>query len=169
MTGPPTNCSRAPVAFGRRAVPQLFGELRRPEAEVRLRALVSLCGLMRDPERMYQAVRGGFLEQLKVLFIDEDPSVRTKTCELLHLMTSHSISRQALLSSSLLPALALLMDDSSSSCRSSLLLVLKCLARLPEVPVRRGGGECARRRCFLRWWSSFMTETWQFRPMLPGS
>ncbi|XP_062418643.1 radial spoke head 14 homolog [Pungitius pungitius] len=132
MTGPPKLWTRAPVAFGRLAVPQLFGELTRPEADVRLRALVSLCGLMRDPERVYQAVRGGFLEQLKVLFVDEDPSVRTTTCELLHLMTSHSISRQALLSSSLLPPLALLMDDSSSSCRRRSLLVLNGLALLPE-------------------------------------
>lgn len=59
MAGPPADWTRAPVAFGRRAVPQLFGELMRPEAEVRLRALASLCGLMRDPERVYQAVRGG--------------------------------------------------------------------------------------------------------------
>jgi len=35
----------------------------------------------------------GFLDQLVVLFKDEDSSVRTKTCELLHLLTSHSIGR----------------------------------------------------------------------------
>lgn len=51
--------SRAPVAFGRRAVPQLFGELQRPEAGSRRRALASLCDLMHDPERLYQTVNGG--------------------------------------------------------------------------------------------------------------
>lgn len=35
----------------------------------------------------------GFLEQLEVLFQDEDPSVRMKTCELLHIVSTHSIGR----------------------------------------------------------------------------
>jgi len=51
--------TRAPVAFGRRAVPQLFEELQQPEAERRLPALASLCDLMHDPERLYQTVNGG--------------------------------------------------------------------------------------------------------------
>uniref|UniRef100_A0A669EWU3 Uncharacterized protein n=1 Tax=Oreochromis niloticus TaxID=8128 RepID=A0A669EWU3_ORENI len=91
MAGALTDPTRAPVAFGRRAVPQLFGELQRAGAAARLRALTSLCDLVHEPERLYQAVTGGFLKQLKVLFRDEDPSVRAKTCELLHLLTSHSI------------------------------------------------------------------------------
>ncbi|XP_049435333.1 radial spoke head 14 homolog [Epinephelus fuscoguttatus] len=136
MSGPVTDTSRAPVAFGLRAVPQLFEELQQQEVgrkrrRRRQRALNSLCDLMHDPERIYQAVTGGFLEQLKVLFEDEDPSVRTKTCELLHLLSAHSIGRQALLSSSLLPALSQLLDDSSSSCRLNALRVLHRLTLLP--------------------------------------
>ncbi|XP_049906241.1 radial spoke head 14 homolog [Epinephelus moara] len=136
MSGPVTDPSRAPVAFGLRAVPQLFEELQQQEVgrkrrRRRQRALNSLCDLMHDPERIYQAVTGGFLEQLKVLFEDEDPSVRTKTCELLHLLSAHSIGRQALLSSSLLPALSQLLDDSSSSCRLNVLRVLNRLTLLP--------------------------------------
>ncbi|XP_045890790.1 radial spoke head 14 homolog [Micropterus dolomieu] len=123
--------SRAPVAFGLRAVPQLFAELQQPESGRRQRALASLCDLMHDPERLYQTVTGGFLEQLKVLFKDEDPSVRTQTCELLHLLTAHSIGRQALLSSSLLPPLSQLLDDDSSSCRKNVLRVMNRLALLP--------------------------------------
>ncbi|XP_042372862.1 radial spoke head 14 homolog, partial [Plectropomus leopardus] len=91
MTGALTHPGRAPVAFGRRAVPLLFAELRRPEAARRRRALASLCDLTHDPEPLYQTVTGGFLDQLTVLFEDEDPSVRSKTCELLHLLTGHSI------------------------------------------------------------------------------
>ncbi|XP_072242982.1 radial spoke head 14 homolog [Leuresthes tenuis] len=123
--------SRAPVAFGRRAVPQLFEELQQPEAERRLPALASLCDLMHDPERLYQTVNGGFLEQLRVLLRDEDPSVRAKTCELLHLLTAHSFGRLSLLASSLLPPLSELLDDPSSSCRRSVHRVLNRLARLP--------------------------------------
>uniref|UniRef100_A0A8P4KC51 Rhabdoid tumor deletion region protein 1 n=1 Tax=Dicentrarchus labrax TaxID=13489 RepID=A0A8P4KC51_DICLA len=84
---------RAPVAFGRRAVPQLFEELQQPEEERRQRALNSLCDLMHDPERIYQTVNGGFLEQLKVLLKDDDSTVRKKTCKLLHILTAHSIGR----------------------------------------------------------------------------
>ncbi|XP_054467581.1 radial spoke head 14 homolog [Anoplopoma fimbria] len=129
MTGAAEDWTRPTVAFGRRAVPQLFGELHEPGG--RLRALTSLSLLTHDPERVCQTVTGGFLEQLKVLFQDEDPSVRIKTCELLHLLISHSIGRRALLSSSLLPPLSLLLDDSSSSCRRSVHRVLDRLAQLP--------------------------------------
>ncbi|KAM7391010.1 hypothetical protein PAMP_021728 [Pampus punctatissimus] len=131
MAGVLIDPTRAPVAFGRWAVPQLFGELQQPEAASRQRALASLCDLMHDPERLYQAVTGGFLGQLEVLLKDEDPSVRTKTCKLLHLLTAHSIGRQALLSSSLLPPLSQLLDDSSPSCRRNVHRVLNRLALLP--------------------------------------
>ncbi|KAI3372989.1 hypothetical protein L3Q82_023430 [Scortum barcoo] len=109
-----------------------------PKPARRSWALNSLCDLDHDPERIYQTVSGGFLEQLKVLLKDEDSSVRTKTCELLHLLTvttasKHSIrtDEQALLSSSLLPPLSQLLDDSSSSCRRNVHRVLNRLTLLP--------------------------------------
>ncbi|XP_047448915.1 radial spoke head 14 homolog [Mugil cephalus] len=125
--------SRAPVAFGRRGVPQLFEELQHhPDSGRRLRALASLCDLVHDPDRLYQTVNGGFLQQLQVLLKDENPPVRAKTCEFLQLVSDHSIGRQALLASSLLPPLSLLLDDSSSSCRRNVLRVLNRLALLPS-------------------------------------
>ncbi|KAK2838210.1 hypothetical protein Q5P01_015422 [Channa striata] len=123
--------SRAPVAFGQRAVPQLFEQLQQPQSDVRRRVLTSLCDLMHEPERLYQTVNEGFLGQLKDLLVDEDPSVRAQTCELLHLLTAHSTGRQALLSSSLLPPLSQLLDDSSSYCRRNVHRVLNRLALLP--------------------------------------
>ncbi|XP_036954264.1 radial spoke head 14 homolog [Acanthopagrus latus] len=142
MAGGVTDPSRAPVAFGRRAVPQLFEELQQPDQDRRLRALNSLCDLMHDPERIQQTIRAGFLEQLKVLLEDEDPSVRTKTCELLLMLSCKYTASEALLSSSLLPPLSQLLDDSSSSCRRSVHRVMKQLsvwtsgasALLPLVP-----------------------------------
>nr|XP_015815825.2 radial spoke head 14 homolog [Nothobranchius furzeri] len=122
---------RASVAYGRRAVPQLFEQLQQPETSGRLRALTSLCDLVHEPERFYQTITGGFLEQLKVLLEDQDPSVRTKTCELLYLLTTRSLGRLFLISSSLLPPLWELLDDSSSSCRRNVYLVLTQLAELP--------------------------------------
>ncbi|XP_069379021.1 radial spoke head 14 homolog isoform X2 [Paralichthys olivaceus] len=130
-TGDPPDPGRAPVAFGLRAVPRLFEQLQRPDSGSRRRALASLCGLMLDPERLHQTVSGGFLEQLKVLLKDEDPSVRGETCELLLLLSGHSVGREALFSSSLLPPLSELLDDHSSSCRTNVHRVLNRLALLP--------------------------------------
>ncbi|KAG7219747.1 hypothetical protein INR49_018840 [Caranx melampygus] len=51
--------TRAPVAFGRRAVPRLFEQLQPPDTGTRLRALASLCDLIHDPERLCETVNGG--------------------------------------------------------------------------------------------------------------
>lgn len=51
--------SRAPVGFGRLAVPQLFAELREPRGERRLPALASLCDLLHDPELIHQTLHEG--------------------------------------------------------------------------------------------------------------
>ncbi|XP_017288615.1 radial spoke head 14 homolog [Kryptolebias marmoratus] len=130
MAGSVTLPGRAAVAFGRWSVPLLFGQLDRKEGCL-VPVLASLCDLIHDPEKLYQTVTGGFVEQLKVCLEDEDPAVRRKTCELLQLLTGHSTGRQALLSSSLLPPLSEMLDDSSSSCRRNVHLVLNGIAQLP--------------------------------------
>uniref|UniRef100_A0A3B3WQ26 Radial spoke head 14 homolog n=2 Tax=Poecilia mexicana TaxID=48701 RepID=A0A3B3WQ26_9TELE len=84
--------NRAPVAFGRRAVPQLFEQLQVQDPAHKVRALTSLCDLVHEPERLYQTVTGG--ERLQVLLQDDDAAVRSKTCELLHLVMNHSIGRK---------------------------------------------------------------------------
>ncbi|XP_061135203.1 radial spoke head 14 homolog isoform X1 [Syngnathus typhle] len=131
MTGVHIDPNRAPVAFGRLAIPELFAMLEEPDATRRLQALASLCDLTHDPERLYQVVSEGFLDQLEVLLKDEDPAVRTRTCELLHLTTSHNIARQALLSSPLLARLSQLLDDPSPLCRTRAHRVINSLALLP--------------------------------------
>ncbi|KAM6930876.1 radial spoke head 14 homolog [Xenentodon cancila] len=131
MAGAVGDPTRAPVPFGRLAVPQLFQRLQQPQTEDKLPVLVSLCDVLVEPERIYQTVNGGFLEQLRSLLKDEDPAVRAKTCELLHMLTVLSIGRQALLASSLLPRLSELLDDSSTSCRRNVQHVLHRLALQP--------------------------------------
>uniref|UniRef100_A0A8C6NMD2 Dynein axonemal assembly factor 5 TPR repeats domain-containing protein n=1 Tax=Nothobranchius furzeri TaxID=105023 RepID=A0A8C6NMD2_NOTFU len=101
---------RASVAYGRRAVPQLFEQLQQPETSGRLRALTSLCDLVHEPERFYQTITGGK---------PEPPQTRS----VIHVLF--------LISSSLLPPLWELLDDPSSSCRRNVYLVLTHLAELP--------------------------------------
>nr|XP_061836953.1 radial spoke head 14 homolog [Nerophis lumbriciformis] len=131
MTGVHLDPNRAPVAFGRLAIPELFAQLGEADTGKKLRALASLCDLTHDPERLYQVVSEGFLGHLEALLKDEEPAVRTRTCELLHLLTSHNIGRHALLSSPLLPRLSLLLDDQSAPCRTRAHRVMNSLAVLP--------------------------------------
>ncbi|MGH0162715.1 UNVERIFIED_CONTAM: hypothetical protein FKN15_064230 [Acipenser sinensis] len=54
---PNIDCTKAPIAFGRRAVPKLNEELQNPELITRQRALMSLCDLVHDPEIALEAMR----------------------------------------------------------------------------------------------------------------
>lgn len=56
---PIIDASRAPVAFGRRALPKLMTELQAEELRVRQEALCSLCDLLKDPARAYEALHHG--------------------------------------------------------------------------------------------------------------
>lgn len=51
--------SRAPVAFGKRALPRLMTELQAEEQRIRQGALCSLCDLLHDPEQAYEALHHG--------------------------------------------------------------------------------------------------------------
>lgn len=51
--------TKAPLAFGRRALPKLKEELRSPELLTQQQALMSLCDLVHNPEIVYQALEIG--------------------------------------------------------------------------------------------------------------
>ncbi|XP_068999758.1 radial spoke head 14 homolog isoform X2 [Embiotoca jacksoni] len=166
MAGVRADPTWAPVAFGRRAVPQLFEELQEPEPGRRLRALASLCDLVHDPELLYQAVNGGFMEQLAVLLEDEDPLVKVKTCELLHQLTAHSagrtsvhrvLNRLALLPAgaesllSLVPKLMLKLrheedEEEEEEVQVLLLSTIACCSRLDAQPSLSSDGVSLLRR-----------------------
>lgn len=56
---PDIDPTKAPIAFGRRALPKLNEELEDPDLLTRQRALMSLCDLVHDPENAYQAINIG--------------------------------------------------------------------------------------------------------------
>ncbi|KAG2471158.1 RSP14 protein, partial [Polypterus senegalus] len=51
--------ARAPIAFGRRAIPKLNEELASEDLVTRQCALTSLCDLVHDPERAYETIETG--------------------------------------------------------------------------------------------------------------
>ncbi|XP_009864394.1 PREDICTED: rhabdoid tumor deletion region protein 1-like [Apaloderma vittatum] len=124
--------TKAPIAFGKRALPKLNEELRSPELLTQQRALMALCDLVHDPENIYQAVEIGFLDNLKPLLLHNDNTVRQKTTEVLYVMAMHSVGRQGLIRNGVISALAELLDDPVDMCRKNTHHVFEMVAKLPE-------------------------------------
>ncbi|XP_056134195.1 radial spoke head 14 homolog [Lampris incognitus] len=122
----------SPWAFGQRALPRLSDELRCAEPGSRPRALAALCDLVHDPERAYETIKNGCLEQLKDLLKDEDLSIRAKAAEVLHILAAHSVGREALLLWDVLSPLSELLGESDVSCRRNIHGTLNRLAHLPS-------------------------------------
>ncbi|XP_054144830.1 radial spoke head 14 homolog [Melozone crissalis] len=129
---PDIDPTKAALAFGRRALPKLNEELQSPELLTQQRALMALCDLVHDPEKVYQAIALGFLDSLKALLVHEDRTVRQKTTEVLSVMALHSIGREGLIRRGVISALAGLLDDPVDICRKNTHQVFDMLARLPE-------------------------------------
>nr|XP_012433521.3 radial spoke head 14 homolog isoform X1 [Taeniopygia guttata]XP_041575246.1 radial spoke head 14 homolog isoform X1 [Taeniopygia guttata]XP_041575247.1 radial spoke head 14 homolog isoform X1 [Taeniopygia guttata] len=129
---PDIDPTKAALAFGRRALPKLNEELQSAELLTQQRALMALCDLVHDPEKVYQAIALGFLASLKTLLVHQDQTVRQKTTEVLSIMALHSIGREGLIRSGVISALAGLLDDPVDICRKNTHQIFDMLAKLPE-------------------------------------
>ncbi|XP_075071511.1 radial spoke head 14 homolog [Mixophyes fleayi] len=123
--------TKAPIAFGERALPKLNEELRDPELLTRQRALMALCDLVHDPENVYQAVNLGFMESLKNLLYDQDGTIRQKTTEVFYIMASHNVGREGILRKEVIIALSHLLDDRVDICRRNTHQTFQMLSELP--------------------------------------
>ncbi|NXP73851.1 RSP14 protein, partial [Ramphastos sulfuratus] len=124
--------TKAPLAFGRRALPKLGQELCSPELLTQQRALVALCELLHDPENVYQALEVGLLDNLKTLLAHQDSTVRQKATQILSVMATHNVGRQGLMHSRVIPALTELLDDPVGICRKHTHQILEMMSKLPE-------------------------------------
>ncbi|XP_010396409.1 radial spoke head 14 homolog [Corvus cornix cornix] len=129
---PDIDPTKAPLAFGRRALPKLNEELQSPELLTQQQALMALCDLVHDPEKVYQAIALGFFDNLKTLLVHHDQTVRQKTTEVLSIMALHSIGRQGLIQSGVISALTGLLDDPVDICRKNIHQIFDMMAKLPE-------------------------------------
>ncbi|XP_072736008.1 radial spoke head 14 homolog [Ciconia boyciana] len=132
---PDIDPTKAPVAFGKRALPKLNEELQSPELLAQQRALMALCDLVHDPENVYQAIEVGFLDNLKTLLLHHDSTVRQKTTEILYVMAMHSVGRQGLIQNGIISALTELLDDPVDICRKNTHQIFEMMAKLPEGAV----------------------------------
>ncbi|XP_025930941.1 radial spoke head 14 homolog [Apteryx rowi] len=135
MLPPDIDPTKAPVAFGERALPKLNEELQSPELLTRQRALMALCDLVHDPENVYQAIHLGFLDNLKTLLLDHDSTVRQKSTEALHIMAMHHVGRHGFIQNGVISALAQLLDDPVDICRKNTHQIFEMMAKLPEGAV----------------------------------
>uniref|UniRef100_UPI0000567892 radial spoke head 14 homolog n=1 Tax=Danio rerio TaxID=7955 RepID=UPI0000567892 len=124
--------TQAPIAFGNLALPKLLVELQDDDLFTRQKALTALCDLLHDPERAYEAIFSECLEILKVLLQDEDSLIRVKTTEVLYVLASHSMGRDAFLNFDIVGPLANLLDDPEIACRKN---VHRALNRIAEFPL----------------------------------
>ncbi|KAM6298084.1 radial spoke head 14 homolog [Aegotheles albertisi] len=132
---PDIDPTKAPIAFGRRALPKLNEELQSPELLTQQQALMALCDLVHDPEKVYPAIEIGFLDNLKTLLLHHDSTVRQKTTEILYIMAMHSVGRQGLIQNGVISALIQLLDDPVDICRKNMHQILEMMAKLPEGAV----------------------------------
>lgn len=123
--------TKAPIAFGERALPKLNEELQNANLLTRQRALMALCDLVHDPEIAYQAISLGFLETLKGLLTDENRTVRQKTTEVFYLLANHNVGRDGFLSSDVIIPLSQLLDDPVNLCRVNMHKAFEMLSEFP--------------------------------------
>lgn len=128
---PNIDCTKAPIAFGRRAVPKLNEELQNPELITRQRALMSLCDLVHDPEIALEAMRLGCLESLKHLLRDADSTVRMKTTEVFYRLATHNVGRVAFLKSDVILPLSQLFDEPVDVCRKNMHMAIEMMSEFP--------------------------------------
>lgn len=124
--------TKAPVAFGERAVPKLSRELVDLDLITRQRALMALCDLVHDPELAYAAVMVGCMPNLKLLLYDDDATVRRKSTEIFYILATHSIGRFAIMEFEAIAPLADLLNDPVDICRRNMHMALEMLSEVPS-------------------------------------
>ncbi|CAB4023309.1 radial spoke head 14 homolog [Paramuricea clavata] len=108
---PNIDITKAPLAYGQRALPKLNRELNGDDLLTKHRALMSLCDILHDPENISQALRVGIVSSLKKLLSDIDATVRHKTTEVLYIIAGHASGRDAFLEHKIIVPLSKLFDD----------------------------------------------------------
>lgn len=114
---PNIDITKAPLAYGDRALPKLNRELKDKELVVRQRALVALCDVLHNPEHISESIRVGIVVSLRKLLEDRDATVRIKTTEALQVMAGHAIGRDAILEYNVIRPLSKLFDDEEYKAR----------------------------------------------------
>jgi len=108
---PDIDPTKAPLAYGDRAIPKLNEELSNNNLQTRQRALMALCDVVHNPEYISETIRNGIVGSLKALLRDPDDVVRMKATEVLFIISGHAIGRDAITTHEVIEPISALFDD----------------------------------------------------------
>ncbi|XP_070532781.1 radial spoke head 14 homolog [Ptychodera flava] len=128
---PDIDVTKAPLAYGDRALPRLNRELKDEDLITRQRALRTLCDYLHDPEHIAEALRVGVAESLKALLPDKDGTVRHKTTEVLYILAGHNVGREAFLDHEIILPLSKLYDDQLDIVRKNAHMAIEMVCEMP--------------------------------------
>lgn len=128
---PDIDVTKAPLAYGDRALPKLNRELQSKELIVKQKSLRTLCDYLHDPEHIAEALRVGVVESLKALLTDPDGTVRHKTTEVLSILASHNIGRDSFLEHEIILPLCKLFDDGLDIVRKNSHMAIEMCCETP--------------------------------------
>jgi hypothetical protein len=128
---PDIDMTKAPLAYGDRALPKLNSELQSEDLETRQKALIVLCDFLHDPEHIEDALRCGMMQSLKALLTDGDVTVRWKSLQVLYVIACHSVGREAYLALEVIAPVSRLFEDENDMVRKFAHLALEMVAEVP--------------------------------------
>ncbi|GLV35551.1 hypothetical protein CBL_01299 [Carabus blaptoides fortunei] len=122
---------RRKQAFGRWALPKIYKDLHKKDDIVVLQAISSICDLMHDPEKIYEAMRLKFVKRLAGLLDGhENVAVQERILIALQTIASHAVGREEMLKhQNLLDKLKVLLNNDSTEIRFKTAAVIENLAR----------------------------------------
>lgn len=124
--------TRAPLAFGDRAVPRLNRELNDKQSLInRQRALRSLCDYLHDPEHIAVCIEQGIPGSLKNLLNDPDAFCRYKSAECLYVLSCNYNGRKAIVEQGIIKQISALFNDSENMARKNAHKTVEMISELP--------------------------------------
>ncbi|XP_046860020.1 radial spoke head 14 homolog [Xenia sp. Carnegie-2017] len=125
---PNIDITKAPLAYGQRALPKLNRELNGTDVLTKHRALMSLCDILHDPQNISEALNVGIVLSLKKLLTSDDSTIRHKTTEVLFIIASNASGRNAFLEYEIILPLSKLFNDTIYESRKNSHLAIEMLS-----------------------------------------
>nr|CAI5858041.1 unnamed protein product [Callosobruchus analis] len=121
--------TRRPLGFGRVAMGKLRRELHHKHEEVVIAAIESLCDLVHDPERGYEAINLKIVNRLVDLIAHENAAIREKTCRTLTVLAGLAAGKEAIVENPcLLENIAICVEDPYPEVRIHVAAMLEMIA-----------------------------------------
>ncbi|CAG9819777.1 unnamed protein product [Phaedon cochleariae] len=122
--------TRRPLGFGRKAMPKLRRELHHKNERVVIAAIESICDLVHDSERGYEAVNLKIVDRMVDLMAHENEAIREKTSRTLTVLARQACGRLAISTNrQLLENVAACAEDFYPEVRVQVAALLEMLAQ----------------------------------------